>query len=510
MRRSIKSLFRPFPFHTHMYHTIILGPPNSPKKKVAQQVCSTVGGSILEPLAMLRDRSQQGGLLGEYIDNNWDPSLGPIIYQLLEETIRSHPTRHFVLLDFPIKADDWPLVLRAFSTDRLAIVNMAGYSRQELRRENLRSPLDDLLVLIKDPAEYEDRWNQYQQILAHCPPYIDYRSQEPLALLYRPLPPAHLPHMPAECKVSADLGPACIEASPIESATIVQASLRLAESHRLWRQFPGSHPIHITRSAITANLERYPYLVSKKIDGTRYLMVILLNRLWFMDRKLLVWKGPCNQAMECYNDSLLDCEVEPTGKITIIDVINARGQCVRGDNILRRLGSLKGITRTFRNSPFHVTIQHYDELSDLPRAIGELQLDKHDGLIFTPKKTGYRLGRNDNLFKWKPNEVNTIDLLYRNGQVYCQADKQLKPLGELAGTPADLVDGQIVECFPQGQYWVYIKTRTDKTNPNTDWVTDNILQSLDENIEPSDLLTIISSPRLNGAQEEEDRRRGRS
>lgn len=312
---------------------------------------------------------------------------------------------------------------------------------------------------------------------------------------------------PAPTPLSKDFGNLCILCSADADAdadAVLKRCLALAESE--WKAFPGTHPVHITRRQQRRDRD---YYVSLKMDGTRFMMIIdRQGRMWFIDRKLSIWKGPGNRELLArFSDSLLDVEVVSPGFVTVIDVIAFQGRCIRGFPLLRRLDSVLPLCRTLSSSapapaPIRLNIQsYYKTWTDMRKVLDLLKIDgfrKYDGLVFTPATGGYRLGRNSELLKWKPAGQNTVDFLYvarsSSGTVFAQDKdnaKKLIPYGRVFGVPLTVKSHSIIECLPVGSNssrWKFYKHRHDRSSPNADWVVDNVMESHRENITEDDLV----------------------
>jgi hypothetical protein len=308
------------------------------------------------------------------------------------------------------------------------------------------------------------------------------------------------------------------EADAIETAIVIQSCLRLADSKKLSKQFPGTHPVNLTLENIDS-LQKYPYLVSLKLDGIRYLLYYsnLFRSMYVMDRKLKVWNlSPKRHSTpHSEKESLIDCEIlAEEGRIVIIDVININGRNVRGQNLVQRLTQLMNVP--FLNNQT-IEFQHYYPMSELPNVCNiNMTTGKFDGLVFTPAKTSYRLGRNKTLLKWKPPNKNTADFIIRctaHPNIYGIYSQKTVPSSQGEGReiqhdalnlegyiecPSNLrlSNNVIAECSYDihSKAWKVEKTRTDKENANPDWVVQNIVTSIMQNIT---LETLLVTPFYN-------------
>lgn len=113
---------------------------------------------------------------------------------------------------------------------------------------------------------------------------------------------------------------------------------------------------------------------------------------------------------------------------------------------------------------------------------------KTDGIVFTPIDEPVRIGTHETMFKWKPQEKNTVDFLVkrepsrenpmcRSGAPAWRLYVQEKgkhyfefEIPSSASYGVELEDGGIYECmyihWEEPMWWKPIKRRTDKTYPN--------------------------------------------
>lgn len=245
-------------------------------------------------------------------------------------------------------------------------------------------------------------------------------------------------------------------ADAISSARIVQLSLAYADSKILTRQFCGTHPVSVTLQSLP-EMRQKPYCVSKKLDGVRYFLILVDATMWFMDRSARVWEGPSHSAFGLFDHSLLDVEVcgfDGELSLVVLDIVCAMGLSVRGRDFYGRLSAGKTIVNQMRKCCeryFGVTMQHYIPVHRVHQE-GALRQDesKYDGLVFTPIKSNYRLGRTMSLLKWKPPDKSTVDVVWLEEEpfsAYVLSDDGLVWVGYIVDErPAELKSGDVVEC----------------------------------------------------------------
>ena len=134
--------------------------------------------------------------------------------------------------------------------------------------------------------------------------------------------------------------------------------------------------------------------------------------------------------------------------------------------------------------PFSVRLKNFYELNQTANILGEKfakQLSHEpDGLIFQPAEEPYVTGQSDDVLKWKPESLNSVDFklkivtesglglvpkkigyLYVGGQrdvpfATMKVTKQIKEL-----------NNKIIECKFENNQWIFMRERTDKSFPNS-------------------------------------------
>uniref|UniRef100_A0A6C0IWR0 mRNA capping enzyme adenylation domain-containing protein n=1 Tax=viral metagenome TaxID=1070528 RepID=A0A6C0IWR0_9ZZZZ len=329
-------------------------------------------------------------------------------------------------------------------------------------------------------------------------------------------------------------------AEAIISAIIIQRSMKMAQSTRLKKQFFGTHPISLTRE----NMNRvctYPYLVSLKATGVRYMCCISDGFIYLLSRSMDVFVSfVASRDLDDFNNTLIDGELIGEQEAALFIVLDCL--CYKGVNCMRKeIAERLQICRPlleyysdghggsfFMRQQGYVKRENLDTLlstaSSLPWAI--------DGIIFQPEKLPYRLGIDYNMFKWKPLGENSVDFYYNdeNLGLYCKRSDAAKSsifingydmiqFGRLLKSmkPNWLRDGMIIECaaLPSTahteitiedeekellkQYhniiWLPRHARPDKTTGNIDWVAEGVVQSIIDDITQDEVQRLCSVPR---------------
>lgn len=343
------------------------------------------------------------------------------------------------------------------------------------------------------------------------------------------------------------------EAGAIDSACIIQKSLRLAQSTRLRRQFYGTHPISFTRENM-ARIRRYPYLVALKAAGVRFLCLVCGEHLWFISRGMEVFQGPHITGLKSFEGTLVDGELiglEDAAYYVVLDCIAANGKNCMRHPIIDRLRASVQLGQFMYNGPLHFRLQEYMDRGMLPELLRKRAAApwKIDGIILQPAKLPYRLGIDYNMFKWKPFDQNTGDFYFHaaDSGLYCRMsppdttkdiDQSPRPIdvsnapmlvankikmvkfGKLLPIfhPKWLQDGMIIECGALSAenvekigrknlgvewsanelVWIPQQHRGDKPCPNIDWVMQSVVQSIIDDITEQELVDLCIGGQLRG------------
>jgi len=134
-----------------------------------------------------------------------------------------------------------------------------------------------------------------------------------------------------------------------------------------------------------------------------------------------------------------------------------------------------------------------------------------DGLVFTSPTLPYKAGRDKSLFKWKEASKNTVDLLYSttsgDGTLHVRNTTATATAADATTTMPLLAVGRLLcrspdETYPENaileclaavedcSLWMCVRHRTDRSEPNADWVYRRVLESLRENITLEELCNL--------------------
>ncbi|KAJ8966402.1 hypothetical protein NQ317_009634 [Molorchus minor] len=273
--------------------------------------------------------------------------------------------------------------------------------------------------------------------------------------------------------------------------------------------FPGSQPVSMDVKNINL-LHQKPYRISWKADGMRYMMLIDgEDEVYFFDRDHNVFQVNGLRFVHRKDnrrhlkDTLLDGEMvidkvdgKAIPRYLVYDIIKfekldvgkmpfypTRLQCIENEIIKARYMAMEHGLINKALEPFSIRKKDFWEITQAASLLGEkfakALSHEPDGLIFQPSKEPYNAGRCDDVLKWKPLDMNSVDfrlkiaksggegiISEKVGLLYVgQSDV---PFGRLKYTKAlkDL-DNKIIECKYENGQWKFMRERMDKSYPNS-------------------------------------------
>jgi len=276
--------------------------------------------------------------------------------------------------------------------------------------------------------------------------------------------------------------------------------------------FPGPQPISIERKHMNL-LNRNEYFACEKTDGTRIALVcctvggkkvaVTVNRAMEMERVTFVF------PRGTFDGTILDGEMVTarSGKkfLMVYDAVVISGQDVKKMNLMDRLNIIDRFVKGVMKVPsdkFEIKLKKFYFMKHMNFLVDMLKNNKFpyatDGLVFTPVFEPVRIGTHDTMFKWKPQNKNTVDFKVRNRQggevglyVHDRGEMVfqtlLKPHNISDQWRPKLVDDAIVECEYQWEqwprWWKPVGIRTDKTHPNNRRTLHKTMINIEENIQ---------------------------
>eukprot|EP00667_Euglena_gracilis_P000691 EG_transcript_691 len=289
------------------------------------------------------------------------------------------------------------------------------------------------------------------------------------------------------------------------------------------RRFPGSSAMMLDEAGLkNICATDHRYVVSKKIIGLRYLLVHLKadgtrpGGCYLVDRAFAAFRVQLWPAPAEWGDMLLDGTLVVVGGsavFVVFDCLYFDGTRTIPENLDSRLEYVSkrfqmetAINQLLPQLPPNecaIVCKQYYHIRDLPRLVREFENPdpqasyQTDGLIFTPKKNGYRTNFDPHLFKWKPVERCTVDFRLTENRHGGHDLSLARPVGkELREMPYDCLDssvelpaalvGSVVECRPLQKQdsmgmlqttWQILSIRSDKNTPDREDVATACLQN---------------------------------
>ncbi|XP_078158081.1 uncharacterized protein LOC144553751 [Carex rostrata] len=315
--------------------------------------------------------------------------------------------------------------------------------------------------------------------------------------------------------------------------------LEITSPHGKKFQFPGSHPVSLNSENLQLLRQRY-YYTTWKADGTRYMMLILREGCYLIDRNFefrrVQMRFPLKNIHDGFHDmTLIDGEmiidkIPEVGlkrRYLAYDLMALNGsskvklpfaerwklieeEIVRPRNYERKQFEVEGRSNTvyrYDMEPFGVRRKDFWLLSTVTKLLREFiprLSHEADGLIFQGWDDPYVNRTHEGLLKWKYPEMNSVDFLFEIGGgnrhflfLYDKGKKKLMDGARISfGDVEDInaLSGKIVECSwnSDEDCWVCMRVRTDKNTPNEINTYRKVLRSIKDNITEEVLLGDIS------------------
>lgn len=283
-------------------------------------------------------------------------------------------------------------------------------------------------------------------------------------------------------------------------------------------KFIGNHPVSLTNDNIILLLKK-DYMVCEKSDGVRMLLIVFDSVMYFYDRKNDIYEVSKIDSYDCMLDGELFRDNENNFKYGIFDCLAYNNELVLEKNLLKRLyfceqfimqnevEQKRSKISSKRVSNIELYVKSFFKSYGFLEIYNQIRSLKHknDGLIFTPVNDKYILYVRGTHLKWKPPSINTIDFkieyfkddiyalkcTYKNNEIIF--DYFFSKTKNLNGKIGEFVFDKDKKVFdvdnliPKIGGWDLYKIRDDKESPNHYRVVNNILESLDDNLDIEEL-----------------------
>ena len=292
--------------------------------------------------------------------------------------------------------------------------------------------------------------------------------------------------------------------------------------HHSWgskEYFPGPQPISVEYKHFPI-IKKGDYVVCEKTDGERYMMVALYfegkKKCIFVNRAFNMFQVPINLRKDAYDGTILDGELYEN-TLFVYDALSVNGKPVWEQDLLKRLGHALSVIDPviyMKFDKYRLKLKDFHAMKDFGIFMDEYLptvQQKVDGLVFTPINAPLQIGTHETMFKWKPQDKNTIDFLMKREpsretpgcvpgiptwRLYIQEKGKLLfeseiPHNRMSDEPW-FEDGAIVECkymhWEEPMWWKPIKRRHDKTYPNNRRTFYRTIVNIKENIQMKEFL----------------------
>ena len=268
------------------------------------------------------------------------------------------------------------------------------------------------------------------------------------------------------------------------------------------------------------------YMVTEKTDGLRYMLsctmqgtkprIMLFNRAFDM----LSWEDTTPQHSLLFTGTMVDGEIiqdrNKRWNFVAFDCLAINGAHIHTMTFTYRLQALQRAVKEIREVMSHllpdltIYIKDWHTITSLStfcsKGLNQSQFPS-DGLVFMPSLVGASFGTSQDVLKWKPVELITIDFqvtttkpgIYRlhvcdKGSLLCMSNLRLKPSIRRSMLDNWLKRSHIIEfgwdyCL---QCWQPVKPREDKHFPNNFRTYRNTVNNLQEAITLDELCSFVS------------------
>lgn len=309
---------------------------------------------------------------------------------------------------------------------------------------------------------------------------------------------------------------------------------------RGYTQFPGSHPVSLNSENLQLLRQRY-YFATWKADGTRYMMLIMRDGCFLIDRNFcfrrVQMRFPHKSLEGLHDMTLIDGEmiidkVPDSGlkrrylayDLMALDGVSKtklpfseRWRMLEDEIIRPRYHEKKQFESGAKSNPFYkydmelfsVRRKDFWLLYTVKKLLKEFipsLCHDADGLIFQGWDDPYVTRTHEGLLKWKYPNMNSVDFLFEltndNRQLVFLYERGKKKLMDGARIVFPDVDpssapGRIVECSwnKEEQCWTCMRIRSDKSTPNDINTYRKVMRSITDNITEEKLLEEIDEIR---------------
>lgn len=286
------------------------------------------------------------------------------------------------------------------------------------------------------------------------------------------------------------------------------------------REFEGANPASLMSEDLPLLCTRREhYVVAEKTHGVRQWLVFGVidgePMAWLCNRRCALVMVSVSICASAFQGTLLDVELvqrrdDGRWECMVFDAVSCGGDYVGNAPYLDRLRWAETVVGTAQSPCFSIRVKPVRPASEVAHAFESLATHPHptDGLVFTPMEEPVRKGLHPIMFKVKPAQMHTVDLIVMadadadaddvlslcavDGTLHikcgCTSSSALHAIGESVGV------GTIVECARHGGVWVPVGVRDDKDTPNSLHVVERTERNIDEDIWKETLCAALAPP----------------
>jgi hypothetical protein len=283
-----------------------------------------------------------------------------------------------------------------------------------------------------------------------------------------------------------------VEVDVMMSAEIFQRASLMVHNTRTTQQFFGTLSTSLLHEHLPA-FQKHPYVASFALNGRQFIAYRFEGYWYLLSADLKVYA--CGEYPG--HDVILDVTLVDDCHFVITDVLMYGDTNVMKQSLQKRMQYAESISM-----PLSTTLHTYypaSELGVLLQSVTHLPLT---GVVFTPASLPYRLGRDFNMYVWKPLTHNTLYLRFSEGDLFCRSGSRVGSLDPNL-TPEWLENGMVLEvatltrhqCELFNVEYEEIKwcpKRSVDEPPSSETTAQAIVRSIVENVTREELVQRVS------------------
>lgn len=311
---------------------------------------------------------------------------------------------------------------------------------------------------------------------------------------------------------------------PLAEACALVVLARLCGSRASYRAFVGTNPVAL-RPERVAQLARREYAVSPKIHGERWLLLASGDRWLAFDRSARVSVASRPGGARPDDESTV-LDAERRGEhLFVLDVLRVGARLVTQLDLPDRLTAARDLVFGGHLRLSRVAIAGFQDyrvaaastVRELARWVEHPERrELYDGIVFTPVRRPYHLGRCDQLLKWKPRV--TADLWWNgpgDARLYARSDAadsvaiQVGILFDASAAGPDAQAGVYEAVLAGGRSWTLLGRRRDKTEPNALSIVEDTIRTSESDFTADKLCAALAESEQQQQQQESSVRQRR-